>query len=112
MKTFVSFNEYLNKNDGATVSVLIFTLLPDHRNRYNLNNYINLDIKEKLEQYSFFSMYPDRLEDYKEIQTNEKKRKYAARLNSYIPQHVKKVIDKLDGKKNFIYYQQFHLDTI
>jgi hypothetical protein len=112
MKVIVSLQEYFDKNDGATVSVVIFTLRPDHKFRYNLNSPVNEDVKKELQKYQYFSMYPDSVEDYNEVKRNPKKQKFANKINSYIPQHVRKIIDKLDGKSSFVYYQQFHLNTL
>ena len=109
-KLFVSMTEYMAKG-SVTVSIVLFTLKPDHRGKYNLGSHVNYDIRQELEKYSYFSMSPDTIEDYKELMRNEKKVKYAQRIKSYIPQHIQKTIDRLDNKKNFVYYQQFHLCT-
>lgn len=107
MKLFVSLNEYAVKS-SVTASIVIFTLKPDHRGKYNINSNVNYEIKRELEKYSYFSICPDKIEDYKELMSNKKKVKHALKVKNYIPRHIQKTIDHLDGKKDFVYYQQFH----
>lgn len=110
MKLFVSLNEYTEKR-SVTASIVIFTLKPDHRGRYKLNSNVNYEVRKELEKYSYFSISPEKVEDYEELMHNRKKAKRALKVKNYIPRHIQKTIDHLDGKKDFVYYQQFHFST-
>lgn len=111
IKVFVTLNESLQNKTSATVSVVLFTLKPDHRGKYSMDSCVNDDVRDELEKYSYFSMYPEVVEDYEELMRDPKKEKIALKVNSYIPEHIKKLVSKLNGRKNFVYYQQFHFST-
>lgn len=112
MKLLVSFNEFYDKRDGVTVSLVIFSLAKDSDGKYDINSPVNRYIKKELEKYSYFSIYPHTIEDYNELKNNPKKEKLYKKLNSYIPIHTKRMLEMFDKKKPVVYYQQIHFNII